>query len=127
MATDNRPYQARRSRQCTRYTPLALGIHSLDSRAFQKKGGLVFSWMDTIQKKPQEMHISLRKKGAFLSKNPVPMPVRAGTGMSFFLFNATGALKMRLDASLIRLTGHNTRNFKDSRSGYGQPSRIKYA
>src|SRR5262245_42014197 len=64
MATDNRPDQARRSRQCTRYTPLARGIHSLDSRAFQKKGCLVFSWMDTIQKKPQEMEISLRKNGA---------------------------------------------------------------
>ena len=47
--------------------------------------------------------------------------------MSFFSFNATEALKMRLDASLIRLTGHNVRNFKDSSSGYGQPSRIKYA
>src|SRR5215813_2108014 len=68
MATENRPDQARRSRQCTRYTPLARGIHSLDSRAFQKKGCLVFSWMDTIQKKPQEMEISLRKNGAFLSK-----------------------------------------------------------
>ena len=49
------------------------------------------------------------------------------SALSFFLFNATGALKMRLDASLIRLTEHNPRNFKDSRSGYGQPSRIKYA
>ena len=47
--------------------------------------------------------------------------------VSFFLFNATGALKMRLDTSLIRLTGHNLRNFKDSRLGYCQPSRIKYA
>ena len=64
MATDARPYQARRSRQCTRSTPLTIGMHSLDSRAFQKKGCWVFSWRDTTQKKPQGMDISLRQKGA---------------------------------------------------------------
>jgi hypothetical protein len=47
----------------------------LDSRAFQKKGGWVFSWRDTIQKKPQGMEISLRQNRAF---------------MSFPRFNATG-------------------------------------
>src|SRR5215510_14271035 len=68
MATDDRPYQARRLRQSTRYTPLTIGIPSLDSRAFQKKGVWVFSWRDAIQKKPQGMDISLRQNRAFLSK-----------------------------------------------------------
>src|SRR6516225_4119065 len=49
-----------------RGTSLTIGIHSLDSRAFQKKGVWVFFWRDTIQKKPQGMEISLRQKGAFL-------------------------------------------------------------
>src|SRR5262249_42749437 len=31
----------------------------------QKKGGRVFSWMDTIQKRPPGMDISLRQNGAF--------------------------------------------------------------
>ena len=40
----------------------------LDSHAFQKKGGWVFSWRDTIQKKSQGMEISLRQNRAFKSE-----------------------------------------------------------
>ena len=64
MATDDRQHQARRLRQCTRSTPLTIGIHNLDSRAFQKKGDWAFSWRNTIQKKPQGMEVSLWQKRA---------------------------------------------------------------
>jgi hypothetical protein len=40
------------------------GIYRPDSRASQQKGGRVFSWIDTIQKKPQGMEISLRQNRA---------------------------------------------------------------
>src|SRR5215468_6363670 len=83
MATDARPYQASRLRRCTRYTPLTIGIHSLDSRAFQKKGSWVFSWRDTIQKKPQGMDISLRQDRAFNLETAGPRGCAASPGVIF--------------------------------------------
>ena len=50
--------------------------------------------------------------------------------MSLFLFNATGALKMRLDAKLMRLAEHNGSKPQDFLRKTGiwvSPSRIKYA
>jgi hypothetical protein len=37
MATDDRPYQARRLRQSTRYPPLTIGIHSSTAVHSRKK------------------------------------------------------------------------------------------
>jgi hypothetical protein len=39
--------------------------HGRDGHAFQKKGGEGFSRRHSIQKKPEEMDISLRKNRAF--------------------------------------------------------------
>ena len=50
--------------------------------------------------------------------------------LSLFLFNATGALKMRLDAKLMRLAEHNGSKPQDFLRKTGiwvSPSRIKYA
>ena len=40
------------------------GIYSPDSHTFQQKGVQVFSWLNTIQRKPQGMDISLRQNRA---------------------------------------------------------------
>ena len=45
------------------------GIYIPDSHVFRKKGGWVFSWIDTVQKKPQGMDISLRQNRAFISNS----------------------------------------------------------
>src|SRR6266446_7329309 len=46
-------------------------ITVLKSASFQAKGSERFSRRGGIQKNPQEMRISLRKKGAFLPNNPL--------------------------------------------------------
>jgi hypothetical protein len=40
-------------------------MHSLDSRAFQKKGCWVFSWRDTTQKNLKEWRYLFGKKGRY--------------------------------------------------------------
>jgi len=51
--------------------------HSHKDRAFQKKGGGGFSRKHNIQKKPEQMGISLRKKGALKAE----IQGREATGM----------------------------------------------
>ena len=53
---------------------------AINSPSFQGKGCKEFSRRGGIQKKPKEIGICLQLKRAFLSKNPVRMHVKAGTG-----------------------------------------------
>jgi hypothetical protein len=58
----------------------ACGTMAMNNPTWWHKGCEEFSRRDSIQKKPKELRISLRQNRAFLSKNPVRMHVRAGTG-----------------------------------------------